>query len=254
MNALPTMKRWARTARWIATFVQVGVAFYFFIFPGVLTVRNLLDPALRRPGIPAAAWRLHRDLVPRIARWSRERIASGVASRLPLHEVPSTEWPIFGSVFYLHATEALQTDWERQPAQSRGVAPVIYARTAIDACLRVLLDPAHHTWVRQHWGEDYLHDRNVFFRSLLIAGIGSYTRLTGDTQHVPMLRDQIVTLAGALDASPTGWLEDYPSECYPIDVLVAVAWMREYAPLAGVDIAEFVQRERRAFTGPRLDA
>ena len=30
-------------------------------------------------------------------------------------------------------------------------------------------------------------------------------------------------MCAALDASPTGLLEDYPSECYPIDVVCCIA-------------------------------
>ena len=41
-------------------------------------------------------------------RWAQARIASGRAAHLPLDDVPSTEWPRFGSVFYLAATANLQ--------------------------------------------------------------------------------------------------------------------------------------------------
>ena len=44
--------------------------------------------------------------------------ASGQRSRrggahLVQNDVPATEWPIFGCVFYLAATEGLQEEWER---------------------------------------------------------------------------------------------------------------------------------------------
>ncbi|MFZ4397316.1 MAG: DUF6688 family protein [Kiritimatiellia bacterium] len=245
---------WWRRVRLVYAGVLVAGAFYLFLVPGVMVCVNLCDPALREPGIPRQAWRLHRTLVPRFTAWAQERIASGRAGHLPLHDVPSTEWPIFGSVFYLWSTEALQAEWEKQDPARRGPAPVVYARPAIDAAIAVILDPVHHTWVRQHWGDDYLHKPNCFFRSLLIAGVTSYTHLTGDRQHLPLLRDQVVTLCAALDASPTGLLEDYPGECYPIDVICSLACLQRAAALLDLDVRDFMTRARRAFTGPMLDS
>jgi hypothetical protein len=252
-EAATPIRPWRRRAwrAYAAGLALIGV--YFFLAPGIIVCANLCDPALRRPGIPAQARRLHRALAPRLADWARERIASGRAAHLPLHDVPSTEWPIFGSVFYLWATEALQADWERQDPARRGTAPAVCARPALDAAIAVIADPVHHTWVRQHWGDDYLHTQNCFFRSLLIAGIASHARLTGDTRHLPLLRDQVTTLAAELDASPAGLLQDYPGECYPIDVVCAVACIRRGAGLFGLDVRPFVERERRAFTGRMLD-
>ena len=244
---------WLRRVRQVFAVGTAAVAIYFFLLPGLIVCINLCDPALRAPGIPAQAWRLHRTLVPRYTAWARERIASGRAGQLELLDVPSTEWPIFGSVFYLWATEALQADWEKQDPARRGTAPAVYARPAIDAALAVILDPVHHTWVRQHWGDDYLHKPNCFFRSLLISGVTSYTRLTGDRQHLPLLRDQVTTLCAQLDASPTGWLDDYPHECYPIDVVCCLAALQRAAALLDLDIHDFIVRERRAFSGSLLD-
>ena len=244
--------RWRR-ARQVYAVVLAALALYVFLAPGVLVSLNLCDPALRSPGIPRQAWRLHRALVPRFTAWARERIASGRAAHLELHDVPSTEWPIFSSVFYLWSTEALQTDWEKQDPVRRGPAPAVYARPAIDAAMDLILDPVQHTWVRQHWGADYLHRPNCFFRSLLIAGMTSYTRLTGDRQHLPLLRDQVQTLCATFEASPTGLLEDYPGECYPIDVVCCVACLQRAAGLLDMDVHDFIARERRAFTGRMLD-
>ena len=253
-NGSRTLKPWRRRVGRVYAGVLAGLALYFFLMPGVIVMRNLCDPALRAPGIPKQAWRLHQVLAPRFTAWARERIASGRAAHLALHDVPSTEWPMFSSVFYLWATEALQADWERQDPAQRGTAPAAYARPAIDAAIDVILDPAHHTWVRQHWGADYLHNQNCFFRSLLIAGVTSYTRLTGDRQHLPLLRDQVQTLCAELDASSTGLLEDYPGECYPIDVVCCVACLQRAAAVLDIDVRDFVARERRAFTGHMLDA
>ncbi|MCB9656813.1 MAG: hypothetical protein R3B40_22290 [Polyangiales bacterium] len=215
----------------------------WFGAPAALTLRHLRDPALRRGGVPAGALSLHRSLSDRFEPWARARIASGDAAHVPLHDVPENEWPIFSAVFFLNATESLR---------DQGV-DVSYADASVSAARDLLMDPVHHTWVRTHWGDDYLHDRNVFFRSLLIAGLTSYEALTHDGRDVPFLRDQAETLAAALDASPHGVLEDYPGETYPIDVMAAVAYIRRADAVLGTDHSAFVTRARRAFVAPYDD-
>jgi hypothetical protein len=107
--------------------------------------------------------------------------------------------------------------------------------------------------VREHWGNDYWHTQNVFFRSLIISGLTSYEKLDGPGQYRSLLRDQVDTLADALDRSKLGVLEDYPNECYPIDVLAAIAWIKRADELLGIDRSAFYARARRAFQGSMLD-
>lgn len=260
MNITPAPRPLALTGRvrpglWMRRVnlaVLAILTLWFLVLPGLRLAWDLADPNLRGPGgIPRAAWRVHKALTPRYERWARERVAAGTAAHLMLYDVPSTEWPMFGSVFYLAATEALQEEWEKAP---RGPAPRDYARGAIDACAALLADPVHHTWVRTHWGDDYLHRENVFFRAMLIQGLTSYERLTGDRRHRALLADQVETLAAALDASPFGWLHDYPGECYPIDVFAAVWSIRRADVVLGTDHRAFAQRALRGFEGARLDA
>jgi hypothetical protein len=115
------------------------------------------------------------------------------------------------------------------------------------------LDPVHHTWVRTHWGDDYLHRENFFFRSLLIAGLTSYEALTRDGSARPMLRDQVETLSTALDKSELGLIDDYPGECYPIDVVAGIGFIRRADAVLGTDHSRFVARSLRAFEGPMAD-
>jgi hypothetical protein len=239
--------------RGVRNLFSAAVAVVLLLLPGLLTIRDLADPGVRRPGIPDKAWRLHRYLTPLIQRWARERIASKRAAHLNLHDVPSTEWPMFTCVFYLRATEVLQAAWEKDHRVSRH-APLTYSRDAVEAAKDLLLDPNHHTWVRQHWGDDYWHTQNVFFRSLVISGITSYEQLDGRGQYRPLLQDQVDTLSAALDHSKLGLLEDYPNECYPIDVLAAIAWIKRADELLGIDRSEFYARSLRGFVGAQSDS
>ena len=235
--------------------IVIGPALWFFLLPGVILIRDLTDPALRQPlGIPRAAWRVHQHLTPRYEQWARERIASGKAAHVGLYDVAATEWAMFGSVFYLAATENLQREWNRQPGRPPHTAPAVYARGAIEAATDLILDPVHHTWVRTHWGPDYLHRENVFFRAMLIQAMVSRENLIHDGRDLVQLRDQVGSLAVALDASPHGILNDYPGECYPIDVFATVAMIRRADVLLGTDHRAFAERELRAFQGALVDS
>lgn len=252
-TADPHGERWATACCYGRAIVCTAIAFYFFFIPIALILRDARDPAVCGPGIPRIAWRVHQHITPLYEQWARERVDSGRAGRLNLHDVPSTEWPLFGSVFYLWATESLQAAWEQDPALA-AQAPSVYARKAIDAALALVLDPVHHSWVRTHWGADYLHRENVFFRALLIGAITSHSILTGSHEHLDLLRDQVESLSLDLDRSPRGLLNDYPGECYPIDVFAATYLIRRADAVLGTDHSAFVERERRAFRASLLDS
>lgn len=251
-DSLPGTHSLASISKYGNTVIIAALAAYFLLIPGLLVIRNIADPAVRGPGISRLAWTTHRSLTMHYGPWARARIASQKAANLYLYDVPSTEWPMFGSVYYLWATEALQAAWDKDHSLSPQ-APKVYARAAIEAATDLILDPIHHTWVKQHWGDNYLHTQNVFFRTLLIAGMTSHETLLGTGKYLPMLRDQVETLSAELDASPKGILEDYPSECYPVDVFAAVACIRRADRVLGTDHSAFVARQLRAFHGDMLD-
>ena len=228
------------------------VALYFLLIPGLTIISHLSDRNLQQRGIPRMAWNLFRDLTPRYERWARERVASQKAVALSTSNIAGTEWPLFGSVFYLWAVESLQEAWDENHALSP-VEPREYARKAIEAATELVIDPNHAAWVKIHWGEDYLHQENVFYRMLLIAAMTSHSRLLGSTNHVPMLRDQVESLTKELDESTYGILNDYPFECYPTDVLMAVACIRRADLVLGTDHTSFAQRAIRGFQEGLLD-
>ncbi len=246
-----TSARLARLARALLGILLVSIASWWFLIPGATVARDLRDPAIGGPGTPRAAWRLHRALTPRFEQWARERVASGRAATASLHDVPTTEWPLFSAVFYLMATEGLERAF--QAGEHASGEPKEYADAAIHAAKDLLVDPRHHTWVRTHWGDGYMHRENVFFRALLIAGLSSYEALTHDGTQRALLRDQTDTLARDLDASPRGLLNDYPRECYPIDVLAAVGFIQRADRVLGTDHGAFIARSRRAFEGKMAD-
>lgn len=232
--------------------ILVCLSLFFFLAPGGIVIRDLLDPSLRSATIPRMAWRWHRDLTPKYERWAQARLQSDRAAVLSTADISGTEWPLFGSVFYLWATESLQAAWETNHALA-AVAPRDYAAGAIKAATQLVVDPKQANWVKLHWGNKYLTNENVFYRLLVIAALTSHARLTADRQYLPLLRDQVESLSAELEASPKGLLEDYPGECYPGDVMTAIAMIRKADPVLGTDHGPFVRRALRGFQNKALD-
>ena len=126
-----------------AVLATVGV--WFCLLPLLTALFYIwFDHGLVGNGPSRYAIRIHRHLAGRYERYGRDRIASGVATTLGVHQVAETEWPLFGSMFFLSATEALQTAWENDPEAFPGEQRV-YARGAIDAARDLHLDPGHAT-------------------------------------------------------------------------------------------------------------
>jgi hypothetical protein len=246
------MRRALKVCLYVNTVLAVALSLYLFLIPAAILVRDLRDPGLRGEQIPPCAFRWHRSLSPRYEKWAGQRIASGRAGHLTTRNVAGTEWPLFGSVFYLWATEALQEAAREKPSRCRA-PPSQYARGAIEAAAALVADPNHAGWVRQHWGDRYLDKENVFYRMLLISALTSYQTLLGDVKYEDLLRWQVESLAKELDESPHGLLDDYPGQCYPVDIVPAIAAIRRADAVLGTDHSAFVARAIRGFQEGRLD-
>ncbi len=232
--------------------LYIFLILFFLLLPCILIWQNIHDPGLQNGRIPAFVFEHHRAISGKYAGWARERIASGRASELTVNDISGTEWPLFGSVFYLITTEALQDEWEKNRQES-GLEPKEYAREAIKQAIALITDTNHATWVIDHWGPNYLTHQDLFYRTLLIAGITSYEKLTGDTTHHTLLSNQVFSLSEEIDRSKYGLLEDYPRECYTVDVLPASAYFQRAAPLLNTNFTAFIEREKRVCSGWILD-
>jgi hypothetical protein len=231
--------------------VLLCVSAWFFLAPAASVTLDVRDDALRSGGVPRSAWRIFESLTPVYEHWARERIASSRAAGRPVTDISGTEWPVFGSAFYLWSVESLEDAW----LKDRSVFPVepkLFARDAVEAAKDLIIDPSSAGWVKKYWGDGYLHRENVFYRMLIIAGLTSHKRLTGWTGHLAELRDQVETLSAEIDASPTGLLDDYPGQCYSTDVIAAVTMIRRADAVLGTDHSAFVTRALRGFRGDAL--
>ncbi|MBN2182445.1 MAG: hypothetical protein JW715_11075 [Sedimentisphaerales bacterium] len=232
--------------------IMILILAYIFFIPAVILFCDLRDPGLYSNEMPRCVFRWHKALSPKYEKWARKRVTGGAATKLSTENISGTEWPVFGSVFYLWATEALQEAFEENPKQASS-APKDYARGAIEAAAALVADPNHANWVKQHWGDDYLEKENLFYRMLLISGLTSYQKLTGDGKYEVLLRSQVESLAKELDESPRGLLDDYPGQCYPVDIVPAIAAIRRADAVLGTDHSKFAARAIRGFQGNSLD-
>ncbi|MGK0188174.1 MAG: hypothetical protein ACI9R3_003966 [Verrucomicrobiales bacterium] len=159
--------------RGIRKWIRSGIAILLIVFgsygllaPGVTATWFIAtDRGLKENEPSRFAIHFHRKFCDHYANYARERIVSKDAANLSIFEIAETEWPLFGSVFFLWATEQLQSDYEENP-EWFSAEPKQYAKNAIEAATDLVLDPTHATWVREHWKEDYLTRENCFYRML----------------------------------------------------------------------------------------
>lgn len=218
----------------------LGIA--LLAYPFFTTVWFLcLDDGLRCAKPSKFAFALHRSLSEKLPGYVKRRIDSKVASTLKIHQITATESPVYGAFFYLQATERLQKQWQKDPALA-GKAPAMTGASAIEASLRLIMDPDHAHWVRSYWGDDYLTDPNCFYRMLLVGSITSHHNLTGSTDHLPLLRTLVDDLIADIDDSPSGLIDDYPDQCFPCDVACCLAMIANTSDALGRDHRGWAKR------------
>jgi hypothetical protein len=232
--------------------IIISLSVYAFLIPAGMMIHDLRNPGLYSDKMPRCAFRWHKALSPKYEKWARLRVESKAATKLTTANISGTEWPVFGSVFYLWATESLQEAYKENPSLVSS-APKEYARGAIEQAAALVADPNHASWVKDHWGDAYLEKENLFYRMLLISGLTSYQKLTGNTKYEELLYSQVESLSNELDESPYGLLDDYPGQCYPVDILPAIAAIRRADTVLGTDHSEFAARAIRGFQDTRLD-
>jgi len=206
----------------------------FLLYPAWVTLRVALDSGFGKPGINSYTLSMFEQVSHRYNKWGNHYLKSQYASKVSWESVAGTEWPIFGSVFYLATAEEILHQLEgKKNWQARRLRKEILKTSEVAA--RIVADPSTATWVKQQWGENYLTKENVFYRMLLIMGLTHYEHITGKLTYRPLLGSQVQTLGKELSEAPYPLLDDYPGDCYPNDVLWAVAALRRADPLLGTD-------------------
>lgn len=213
----------------VGTVCAVTVAACFFFYPALTLVKLAHDSGIHKDGQPADFDQWFIQTAKRYRRWAQGYLATRQAEATAVNDVAGTEWPLFGTVFFLASADELlqQGKIERDEEMM----------SAMDLAVRVVTDPSTATWVQAKWGPDYAQRENLFYRMLVLHGLTSYERATGDRRFHAVHQEQARLLAAELMAATHHLLDDYPGECYPTDVLWAVVAIQrslgeEAAPLA----------------------
>lgn len=228
------------------------ISIYYFIYPSVAIYNQVREESSSRPSISNFAFDVHFSIAKEFGKWAQDRVDSSLGTNPSIGNISGTEWPMFSAVYFLWSTEELDKAWV-ESGKIDTPRPRIYAGDAIESAVKLVVDPSNASWVIKHWGDSYLETENIFYRMLLIAGLTSYQSITGNDQYESLLRQQVLSLSRELDQSPYGLLDDYPGQCYPIDILPAIAVMKRAGELLDVDLGDFVDRARRGFEGKLLD-
>jgi hypothetical protein len=221
----------------------IAISLALFLYPAVIVGLLAFDSQLHQTGQSRLVPMWFNAAAGRYLSWANTYIETNYAKSLRDNEIAATEWPIFGSVFFLVTAEDLQR-------QGRIDATRGTVREAVEKAAQIVVSPETATWVRTKWGDTYLERENVFYRMLLILGLSSYENVTHNRQHHDMLSRQRITLAAELAAAKLHLRNDYPDECYPGDMLWAVAAIQRAARLDNAHHEQLAQDLMAAFDGP----
>jgi hypothetical protein len=204
--------------------VVIVLALLLLIYPAITICIVVMDSKLRTAGecrlVPA--W--FKSAAGRYLSWANMYLDTNYGGSIQHDDIPATEWPMFGSAFFLVTAEDLQQRGQIDATQGT-------IREAVDKAAEIIASPVTATWVKTKWGDGYLEKENVFYRMLLILGLSSYESITGDRRYHELMSSQRVALAQELTEAKFHLRDDYPNECYPADMLWAVAAIQRAARL-----------------------
>ena len=222
--------------------VVIALSLIFFICPAATICFLSLDPQLRATGQSRLVPVWFKSAAGRYHAWADAYLESDYAESLSYNDVAAAEWPMFGSVFFLVTADDLHRQGHIDA--SRGAL-----RESVEKAAEIVASPVTATWVRNRWGDRYLETENVFYRMQLILGFSSYERITGSRRYHSLMSEQRLALATELSEATLHLRDDYPGECYPSDVLWAVAAIQRAAALDSTNHDELARSLMAVFDG-----
>ncbi len=234
---------WRRWFQLGVSAVVIVLAVLLFIYPAATIGLLVFDSKLNETGESRLVPYWFRSATPRFLAWANAYLDTNYAQSIAHDDVPATEWPMFGAVFYLVTAEDLQ---KRGAVDAKQGA----IREAVEKAAQIVASPTTGTWVKTKWGDGYREKENVFYRMLLILGLSSYESLTGNPQYRELMSQQRATLADELAKAKYNLRDDYPGECYPADMLWAVAAIQRAGKLEGTCHDTLARDLMKSFDGP----
>jgi hypothetical protein len=221
----------------------IALSLMLFFYPAIIICAVVMDSHLKQTGESQLVPMWFKSATPRYLSWANAYMDTNYAQSLYHDDIPATEWPMFGSVFYLVTAEELQKQGKIDATQGT-------IREAVEKSAQIVASPVTATWVKTKWGDSYLEKENVFYRMLLILGLSSYEKITADMRYRSLMSTQRINLAEELGKANLNLRDDYPGECYPADMLWAVAAIQRAARLEGTSQNELAKNLVTAFDGP----
>jgi hypothetical protein len=223
--------------------VVIVLSLMLFLYPAATVGFLVVDSRLSQTGESRLVPLWFRSATPRFLSWANMYLATNYGGSIRQDDIPATEWPMFGAAFYLVTAEDLQRRGAIDATQGT-------IREAVEKAAKIVASPATGTWVKKKWGKNYLEQQNVFYRMLLILGLSSYENITDDRQYHETMSHQRATLADELAKAKYNLRDDYPGECYPADMLWAVAAIQRAGRLEGIRHDELARSLMASFDGP----
>lgn len=223
--------------------VVIVLSLLLFIYPAGVICYLMFDSRLSESGESRLVPYWFEAAAPRFLSWAETYLETNYAETLYHDDIPATEWPMFGAVFFLVTAEDLGRRGEIDASEGA-------VREAVEKAAEIVASPATATWVKTKWGDGYLQRENVFYRMLLIMGLASYEKITGDSRYHATMAEQRQSLAVELAAAKLHLRNDYPNECYPADMLWAVAAIQRAARLDNANHDELIAALIADFDGP----
>ena len=223
--------------------VVIVLALMVFIYPAGTICFLAADSRLNETGESRLVPFWFKSATPRFLSWANAYLETNYAEKLYHDDIPATEWPMFGAVFYLVTAEDLQGRGAIDATQGN-------IRDAVEKAAQIVASPVTATWVKTKWGDGYRERENVFYRMLFILGLSSYEMITENTQYRAAMSSQRTALAEELAKAKWHLRDDYPNECYPADMLWAVAAIQRAARLEGTRHDKLAKDLIAAFDGP----
>lgn len=231
--------------RIVGAFIAIAVAYIFGFYPAFQILRLTVSESLRERGQVAHLDEWFCATAQRYDRWASDYRQSKHASKVQSEDVAGTEWPLFGSVFYLLSAEELLKSGQIKLSDD--------VRASLLGAASVVADPVTATWVKNKWGTDYLEKENLFYRMLVVLGLDSYQKMTGDRSFESRVTEQARGLAQELRDAPFHVVDDYPGECYPTDVIWATAAIGRVDGLSREERTRVGQLVMASMAGPLAD-
>jgi hypothetical protein len=203
----------------------IALALMLLIYPAITICVVVMDPHLAKTGESRLVPLWFKSAAGRFVSWANMYLDTNYAKSLHHDDIPATEWPMFGSVFFLVTAEDLQERGAIDATQGT-------IREAVEKAAQIVASLVTATWVKTKWGNAY--EKNFWKDTGWVAGFSEMPRGSQadfmDVDSGPVLFDVgSVASAFAIGAAKSVGRIDHAA---PLAAeVVAASWPTPFGPL-----------------------